>query len=65
MGGGKQIAVDLRRIMMEPIMKADAPQIAALNKFNAEREQNNGGAKNKKPRPTGIYRALPDRKSVV
>ena len=65
MGGGKQIAVDLRRIMMEPIMKADAPQIAALNKFNAEREQNNGGAKNKKPRPTGIYRALPSETSTA
>ena len=59
MGGMKSVAVDLEEIMMEPIHVADAPQIAALNASNAEREQNNGGAKNKKPRPTGVYRALP------
>ncbi len=59
MGGMKSVAVDLEEIMMEPVHKADAPQVAALNASNAEREQNNGGAKNKKPRPTGVYRALP------
>ena len=41
------------------------PQIAALNASNAEREQNNGGAKSKKPRPTGIYRALPPETSTA
>lgn len=59
MGGMKSIARDLYDILMEPIRKADAAQIAALNAFNTEREQNNGGAKNKSPRPKGIYRALP------
>ena len=65
MGGMKSVAVDLEEIMMEPIHKADAPQIAALNASNAEREQNNGGAKSKKPRPTGIYRALPPETSTT
>ena len=65
MGGMKSVAVDLEEIMMEPIHKADAPQIAALNASNAEREQNNGGAKSKKPRPTGIYRALPPETSTA
>ncbi|MBR6828747.1 MAG: hypothetical protein IKM76_11465 [Prevotella sp.] len=59
MGGMKSVAVDLEEIMMEPVHKADEPQKTALNAYNAEREQNNGGAKNKKPRPTGVYRALP------
>ncbi|MBQ7423923.1 MAG: hypothetical protein IJ604_05260 [Prevotella sp.] len=65
MGGMKSVAVDLEEIMMEPIHVADAPQIAALNASNAEREQNNGGAKNKKPRPTGVYRALPPETSTA
>ena len=65
MGGMKSVAVDLEEIMMEPIHRADAPQIAALNESNAEREQNNGGAKSKKPRPTGIYRALPPETSTA
>ena len=65
MGGMKSVAVDLEEIMMEPIHKADAPQIAALNASNAEREQNNGGKSNKKPRPTGIYRALPPETSTA
>lgn len=65
MGGMKSVAVDLEEIMMEPIHKADAPQIAALNASNAEREQNNGGAKSKNPRPTGIYRALPPETSTA
>ena len=50
---------------MEPIHMADAPQIAALNASNAEREQNNGGKGNKKPRPTGVYRALPPETSTA
>ena len=65
LGGMKSVAVDLEEIMMEPVHKADAPQIAALNASNAEREQNNGGAKSKKPRPTGIYRALPAETSTA
>ena len=64
-GGLKSIAVDLYDILMEPVKKADAAQIAALNDFNTEREQNNGGAKNKKPRPKGIYRALPPETSTA
>lgn len=65
MGGGKQIAVDLYRIMMEPIKMADAAQIAALNNWNRERDQNNGGQKNKTVRPAGIYRALPSETSTA
>ena len=65
MGGMKSVAVDLEEIMMEPVHKADAPQIAALNASNAEREQNNGGAKSKNPRPTGVYRALPPETSTA
>ena len=65
MGGGKQIAVDLYRIMMEPVKKADAAQIAALNNWNREKDQNNGGQKNKTPRPAGIYRALPSETSTA
>lgn len=65
LGGLKSTAVDLYDIMMEPVKKSDAAQIAALNEFNAEREQNNGGAKNKKPRPRGIYRALPPETSTA
>ena len=65
MGGMKSVAVDLEELMMEPIHKADAPQIDALNASNAEREQNNGGAKSKKPRPTGVYRALPPETSTA
>ena len=65
LGGLKSTAVDLYDIMMEPVKKSDAAQIAALNEFNSEREQNNGGAKNKKPRPRGIYRALPPETSTA
>lgn len=65
MGGMKSIAVTLYRIMMEPVRMSDAPQIAALNKFNTEREQNNQGKANKSPRPKGIYRALPSETSTA
>ena len=65
MGGMKSVAVDLEEIMMEPIHKADMPQINALNASNAEREQNNGGKGNKQPRPTGAYRALPPETSTA
>lgn len=65
MGGMKSVAVDLEEIMMEPVHVADAPQKDALNAYNAEREQNNGGKSNKKPRPNGIYRALPAETSTA
>ena len=65
MGGMKSIAVTLYRIMMEPVRKADAAQILALNQFNTEREQNNQGKANKSPRPKGIYRALPSETSTA
>ena len=65
MGGMKSVAVDLEEIEMEPVHVADMPQITALNDSNAEREQNNGGAKSKKPRPTGVYRALPPETSTA
>ena len=65
MGGMKSVAVDLYELLMEPVRKTDAVQIAALNAYNSEREQNNGGAKNKTPRPQGIYRALPPETSTA
>lgn len=65
MGGGKQLAVDLYRILMEPVKKADAAQVAALNAWNREKDQNGGGAKNKSSRPVGIYRALPPETSTA
>ena len=64
-GTGKHIAVDLYRLLMEPIKKFDKAQIDALNNFNAEREQNNGGAKNKSPRPKGIFRCMPSETSAA
>ncbi len=65
MGGGKYQAVQLYKMMMEPIKKTDAAQIAALNQWNREREQNSGGAKNKSPRPNGIQRSLPSETSTA
>ena len=38
-GSGKHIAVDLYRLMMEPVKQADAAQIEALNRWNEERDQ--------------------------
>lgn len=64
-GSGKRFAVTLYEILMEPIKKADAVQIAALNKWKEERSQNNGAAKNKTPEPKGIYRALPSESSAA
>lgn len=64
-GSGKHIAVDLYRLLMEPVKKSDMAQIDALNNFNAEREQNNGGAKNKSPRPKGIFRCMPSETSAA
>ena len=64
-GSGKHIAVDLYRLLMEPVKMFDKAQIDALNNFNAEREQNNGGAKNKSPRPKGIFRCMPSETSAA
>ena len=64
-GSGKHIAVDLYRLLMEPVKKSDMAQIEALNRFNAEREQNNGGQKNKSPRPKGVFRCMPSETSAA
>ena len=64
-GSGKSLGTALYRIMMEPVKKADAAQIEALNRYNEEREQKNGGASNKTPRPKGILRCLPSEASAA
>ncbi len=64
-GSGKHIAVDLYRLLMEPVKKSDLAQIDALNKFNAEREQHNGGKSNKSPRPKGVFRCMPSETSAA
>ena len=64
-GSGKHIAVFLYRLMMEPVKKADAAQVDALNKWNEERNQKSGGEKNKTPRPKGILRCLPSEASAA
>lgn len=63
-GSGKHMAVDLYNLMMEPIAKADAPQIDALNKSNEERETK-GANKDRSARPKGIYRRLPTETSAA
>lgn len=65
MGSMKSMAVDLYTIMMEPVKRADAAQVKSLNDWNREKEQNNGGSKNKSQRPAGIYRALPPETSTA
>ena len=64
-GSGKHIAVSLYRLMMAPVKKADAAQINALNKWNAEKDQKSGGEKNKTLRPQGILRCLPSEASAA
>ena len=64
-GSGKHLAVELYEAMMAPVKAADAAQIAALNKWNEEREQKSGGEKNKCPRPKGSYRCLPPESSAA
>ena len=59
MGSGKHILVDLYKLMMEPVKKADQAQIDALNNWNQTQVQNSGASKNNSPRPNGIYRCLP------
>ncbi|MBQ2210195.1 MAG: hypothetical protein II404_09560 [Prevotella sp.] len=62
---GKSFAVDLYKLLMEPIKKDDQAQIDALNAYNAEREQNNGASKSSTVRPTSIYRCLPAETSAA
>ena len=64
-GSGKHMAVELYKILMEPIHKADQAQIDALNRWNLEKDQKNGGSANKSPRPSGAYRALPSETSAA
>ena len=64
-GSGKHLGVELYEAMMAPVKAADAAQIAALNKWNEEREQKSGGEKNKCPRPKGSYRCLPPESSAA
>lgn len=64
-GSGKHIAVNLYKILMEPIEKADQAQIEALNRWNQERDQKSGGEKNKTPRPKGIFRKMPSETSAA
>ena len=64
-GSGKHMAVELYKILMEPIRKADQAQIDTLNRWNLEKDQKNGGSANKSPRPSGAYRALPSETSAA
>ena len=64
-GGGKHIAVNLYKLMMEPVKKADEAQTAALNRWNEERDQKSGGEKNKTPRPKGVFRCMPSETSAA
>ena len=64
-GSGKHMAVEMYQLLMEPIRKADQAQIDALNRWNLEKDQNSGASKNKSPRPSGAYRALPSETSAA
>lgn len=64
-GSGKHIAVDLYRLLMEPVKRADQAQVDALNRWNQEREQKSGGEKNKSPRPKGVFRCMPSETSAA
>lgn len=64
-GSGKHMAVELYKLLMEPVRKADQVQIDALNRWNLEKDQKNGGSANKSPRPSGAYRALPSETSAA
>ena len=64
-GSGKHMAVELYKLLMEPVRKADQVQIDALNRWNLEKDQKNGGSANKSPRPIGAYRALPSETSAA
>ena len=64
-GTGKHIAVDLYKLLMEPVKKSDVAQIEALNSWNQERDQKSGADKNKAPRPKGIFRCMPSETSAA
>ena len=64
-GSGKHIAVDLYRLLMEPVKKSDMAQIDALNKWNQEKDMKGGGEKNQSPRPKGIFRCMPSETSAA
>ena len=64
-GSGKHMAVDLYKILMEPVKQADDAQVTALNKWNEEKDQNSGANKNKTPRPQGVYRCMPSETSAA
>lgn len=64
-GSGKHIAVDLYRLLMEPIKKSDQAQIDALNNWNQEKDMKGGGEKNKTPRPKGVFRCMPSETSAA
>ena len=64
-GSGKHIAVDLYKILMKPIKINDEAQVAALNKWNEEKDQNSGASKNKTARPKGVFRCMPSETSAA
>lgn len=64
-GSGKHIAVDLYKLLMLPVKAKDATQIDDLNAWNQEKEQKGGSDKNKKARPTGIFRCMPSETSAA
>ena len=64
-GSGKHIAVQLYKLLMEPVKKSDEAQIKALNAWNQERDQKSGGEKNKTPRPNGTFRCMPSETSAA
>lgn len=63
-GSGKGFLVDLYRIMMEPIKKADEKQITALNKWKEE-QITKGANKDKSACPRGVLRCLPAESSAA
>lgn len=64
-GSGKHIAVDLYRILMEPVKKSDAVFINAVNNWNEEYFSKNGSSKTQKPRPKAPYRCMPSETSAA
>ena len=64
-GGLKGFAVKLYDLLMECVKKSDQNQIDALNKWNLEREQNNGSRMSSSARPSMVYRCLPAESSAA
>lgn len=63
-GNGKRFLVELYKIMAEPIKKADASQIEALNKWKEE-QATKGANRDKSACPTGVLRCLPAESSAA